>query len=666
MADRAKTNAQLLDKLAELRRQNERLKKTIARLNKAVEKLRQSEEYYRRLAEVSPDAAELALRESEERFRNLADLLPQTVFEMDERGQLTKVLRQSEERFRSLVQNSSDIVTVLQADGTISYESPSIAHILGYRPEELVGKKVFEFVHPEDASNVFAVFSEGIQRPDIAVRVEFRFRHANGSWVYIESFSKNHLDDPIIQGVVVNSRDITERKRAELLQNAVYRISQAADRADNLNDLYKSVHEIIGTVMSTKNFYIAIYDPNSKLLTFPCFCDEYDERPVPKKLGKGLTEYVLRTAKPLLYDEAGDKELRQSGEVELIGTPSQIWLGVPLIIGDKAIGAMVVQDYSDPRAYGERELEMLEYVSSQVAKAIEKKQTEEALQESEVRYRTLVETSPDAITLTDSEHKILLCNQQCAAMHGFKTPEEMIGKSAYDLIAWEDRARAVENARKTLEEGGIRNAEYVFLKANGDKFPAELNASVIKDAQGNPVSFIAITRDITAHKRTEEALRSLSLTDGLTGLYNRRGFMTLAEQQWKLAKRMNSGMLLLFADIDDLKQINDAQGHQEGDLALIETANLLKGAFRDSDLVARVGGDEFAVLTMGVPEEIVDVIMARLQTTLEARNAQEDLRFKLGISTGAASYDPEHACSIDELLTQADALMYEHKRNKDG
>ena len=133
-----------------------------------------------------------------------------------------------------------------------------------------------------------------------------------------------------------------------------------------------------------------------------------------------------------------------------------------------------------------------------------------------------------------------------------------------------------------------------------------------------------------------------------------------------MAKRLNSRILLLFADIDDLKRINDTLGHQEGDLALIETATLFKEAFRESDLIARVGGDEFVVLTMGAPEEDVDVITARLQTNLDARNARGDLSFPLEISTGVACYDPESPLSIDELLSLADALMYKQKRHKYG
>jgi len=164
-------------------------------------------------------------------------------------------------------------------------------------------------------------------------------------------------------------------------------------------------------------------------------------------------------------------------------------------------------------------------------------------------------------------------------------------------------------------------------------------------------------------RRVEEVLRTLLLVDDLTGLYNRRGFLTLSQQQLKTANRMKIRMALLFADFDYLKQINDTLGHPEGDRALIEIANVLKETFRESDIIARLGGDEFVVLAIesnGAPAEI---LTARLQENLEARNARGDRRYKLSLSVGTARYDPESPCSIDELLARADRLMYEQKQD---
>jgi diguanylate cyclase (GGDEF)-like protein len=155
----------------------------------------------------------------------------------------------------------------------------------------------------------------------------------------------------------------------------------------------------------------------------------------------------------------------------------------------------------------------------------------------------------------------------------------------------------------------------------------------------------------------------MSLIDDLTGIYNRRGFFTLAEQQIKIANRMKRGMFLLFTDLDDLKTINDTLGHREGDLALIDTANILKETFRESDIIARIGGDEFVSLIIE-PSDGAQSIVPRLQEKLDFHNTKMDRPYKLSLSIGLAQYNPEQPCTIDDLLSMADKLMYEQKQKK--
>lgn len=164
--------------------------------------------------------------------------------------------------------------------------------------------------------------------------------------------------------------------------------------------------------------------------------------------------------------------------------------------------------------------------------------------------------------------------------------------------------------------------------------------------------------------RAEDELRGLSLVDELTGLYNRRGFLTLAEQQLKIANRMQRPMLLLFVDLDYLKTINDTYGHQEGDKAINEIGRIMKRNFRDADIVARLGGDEFVVLVVEAGGATSDMLISRLQGTIDARNACEGMQYQLSMSIGVELYDPKHPCTIDELLQRADLAMYEQKRNR--
>ena len=173
-------------------------------------------------------------------------------------------------------------------------------------------------------------------------------------------------------------------------------------------------------------------------------------------------------------------------------------------------------------------------------------------------------------------------------------------------------------------------------------------------------------RQTLQREKAEEELLVLAITDQLTGLHNRRGFLTLAEQQLRLSDRTKDRMLLFSGDMDGLKWINDTLGHKEGDNALIEMATVLKETFRSSDVIARMGGDEFAVLAIDTTEVNSEIFTGRLQSLIDARNNQKNRNYKLSISLGCSFYDPGNPCSIDELMVQADQLMYEEKRNKNA
>ena len=164
--------------------------------------------------------------------------------------------------------------------------------------------------------------------------------------------------------------------------------------------------------------------------------------------------------------------------------------------------------------------------------------------------------------------------------------------------------------------------------------------------------------------RMQAALRSLSLLDDLTGLYNRRGFSRLAEQHLKLANRTKRGSLLMFIDVDGLKQINDTVGHPEGDRALTETAEILKHTFRSSDVIARIGGDEFAVIAIDASQNSAAHLVMRLQEKLQAANAQPGRRYPLSLSVGVASLDPQSTQSLEALMAKADEALYQQKRSK--
>jgi diguanylate cyclase (GGDEF)-like protein/PAS domain S-box-containing protein len=620
MENRVKTKAQLLTELVRLRRQNERLIKSIVRL-----------------------------KQTEARKTTL------------------DALRASEEFNRRLVEESPVGILYLDRAGTITYENPAITRMMGVpqgAKSPALGQNVLHML-PIQQSGAIPLLKRTLAGEDIAGEV-FNYRSLLGRELTLEAYStalKDKQGRP--EGIILTILDITEQKKAEKRRHTIYKISEAAQSTQNLEELFHSIHQAIGELMPAKNFYIALYDRDNNILSFPYFVDEYDKMPAPHKLGRGLTEYVLHTGEPLLASPEVFEELEKKGKVESIGAPSIDWLGVPLKKEDQAIGVLVVQSYTEGTRYGEEDKNILKFVSSQVSMAIERKRAEEALRQSEERFRSLVQNSSDIITVLQADGTISYESPSIEHILGYR-PEELVGKNIFDFVHPEDAPKILSIFSEGIQRPGFSLfGEFRFRHANGSWIYIE---SFGKNHLTDPVirGVVVNSREITEHKRAEEALRSLSLTDELTGLYNRRGFMTLGEQQWKLAKRLNSRMLLLYADIDNLKGINDSLGHQEGDMALVETAALLKDAFRESDLIARVGGDEFVVLTMGVPEENTQSIMGRWQSKLEARNSRGDLPFRLEISTGLADYDPTNPCSLDEMMSQSDALMYEQKRRKYG
>jgi PAS domain S-box-containing protein len=291
-----------------------------------------------------------------------------------------------------------------------------------------------------------------------------------------------------------------ERVRAERSLAATYRISQAAHTASTLQDLYRAIHTIVGELMPARNFYIALYDAVTDTISFPYFVDEYDETPAPKQPGKGLTEYVLRAGQGLLATPEVARELERRREVELIGAPSIDWLGVPLQTAEKTIGVLVVQSYTERVRYSERQKRALQFVSTQVAMAIERKRAEEALREGEERFRALSSATVEAIALHE-EGRILEVNGAFLRMFGYDDEREIVGRSVHEFGSPLTRARVAEAIASGLETP----YEAIGRRRDGTTFFAELTGKTA-GYRGRQVRMTAI-RDITASKRAEEALR---------------------------------------------------------------------------------------------------------------------------------------------------------------
>ncbi len=291
-----------------------------------------------------------------------------------------------------------------------------------------------------------------------------------------------------------------------------------------------------------------------------------------------------------------------------------------------------------------------------------RKQTEDAIRESEDKFRNFAEQSIVGINLIqDGVFKYV--NPKFAEMFGYTIEECLNNMPFRELVYPEDMPIVEEHIIRRLS-GKVKSVRYDFrgVKKTGEIIHVEIFGSSIL-FNGKPAS-TATLLDITERKRMENEILELSLRDHLTELYNRRGFISLAEQQIKMAQRAEKKIQLTFIDVDDLKLINDTLGHEQGDKALIETANILRHAFRQSDIIARVGGDEFAVIAIDTVDMNSEAFSKRLQQKIVEFNAKELRKYKLSMSWGTAVYDPQSPVSMGELMSSADKLMYTQKMAK--
>jgi diguanylate cyclase (GGDEF)-like protein/PAS domain S-box-containing protein len=293
---------------------------------------------------------------------------------------------------------------------------------------------------------------------------------------------------------------------------------------------------------------------------------------------------------------------------------------------------------------------------------------EKRFHESEKRFQDLLEHLPVGVYRTTPEGMIIEANQALADMLGYESHEDLKDINVMDLYI---RAKDRTEHLRELDAKGTFFTEFQLRRKDGEAIWGRDYPRTVIDADGNIKYYDGILVDITQQKKAEEELKealskleTLSLVDDLTGLYNRRGFFTIAAEHFKMADRYRKKMFLLFMDLDNLKNINDTYGHHIGDQALICIADILRKTFRSNDVKGRMGGDEFAVFLMDAAREGVAAAESRLRKGIDAFNDSEDYPFQLSISVGISYYDPSHPCTIDELLVRADKIMYEEKRHK--
>ena len=393
----------------------------------------------------------------------------------------------------------NDILLRLSDTFQIEMARGAVEKLLGYSEKELLGRSLLDFVEQKEDVAMYEHYAREGKMREAYIDVDVASK-GNKRMAMNFSFSPLFEADQLV-GFVAVGRDVTERKRMDRLHAALYTVAEAAHRAPTLGDLYKRVHEAIQSVMPASNFYIALYDERENLLAFPYFVDETDVTPPSGNVGKGLTAYVLRTGKSLLCDEQTSEVLARQGKAELVGSPSAIWLGVPLVVESKSIGVMVVQHYSNPTAYTSNEQQILEFISSEVARAIDRKRAEE---QNQLLARA-IESTAELISITDFRDRFVFVNKSFLEAYGY-TREEVLGQNPMLIDSPNNPPRLRQDltgaAHKRTWSGELLNR-----RKDGSEFSIYLDTSIVYGDQGNVLGLMGVARDLSERKKMQGQLQ---------------------------------------------------------------------------------------------------------------------------------------------------------------
>jgi len=474
--------------------------------------------------------------------------------------------------YQFLLDNSLDMFTVIDVKGRVLFNSPSMKMVMGYEQDELTGSNAFDLIHPDDLEALIEMFEKGIEEAGATEYFEYRYMHKDGTWHILESIANNLLDDPEVQGIVATSRDITERKRME--------------------EELKHREEYFRAVVENTVDLILIIDAKATV--------KYVNRAAWSLLGYSPNELIGRSGLELIHPD----ELEWARVVVETAVQDDQYSPLLEVRVRHKDGSWLHME-----GIGKNFLEhpAVEGVVLSFRDITDRKRAEEKVKDSEEMYRSLVAASPDAVTMTDLHGNITFVSPQTLRLHGYGSEEDLLGKSAFLLIAPEDHAKAASGLEGTLKDGRVRNLEFRFLRKDGSVFMAELNAALIRDARGEPKNMVAFTRDISDRKKMERELRDRN------------------EELEAFAHTISHDLLTPVAIVEGYAKAAleaDAEGRTEAERECLEA--IARGAHRMSDLInsllqyAQAGHMDFESRGVDSEEILMEVLM----------DLEEDIRCK--------------------------------------
>ncbi len=400
--------------------------------------------------------------------------------DITERRESIDLIRSNKDKYKSLysfirlmADNVPDLIWAKNLDGEYIFANRALCEklLLAKDTDEPVGKTDMYFAERErknepNEPNWYTFGEISAESDNIVLKSELshhvdEYGYVKNNFIYLDVYKSPLYDDSgNLIGLVGSGRDVTEQKkleqeklREESLKHVVYRIGNAVNTTKDLSELFTVIRLEISEVIDTTNMYIALYDKETDSLSLPYFVDEKDRfGTIPNT--KSLTHYLIKTQKPLLVREKDYYELAEENQIEIVGTPAKVWLGVPLMVNNDTIGVLVVQDYHDANAFGEKDLELLKFVSLQIGISISQKKADDALRENEFALRQIIDNVPVMIFAKDKAKRIVLANKEFAKSYG-KRVDMIEGQKQSDLHPYEDElTQYIADDDFVLKNGG--------------------------------------------------------------------------------------------------------------------------------------------------------------------------------------------------------------------
>jgi diguanylate cyclase (GGDEF)-like protein/PAS domain S-box-containing protein len=469
----------------------------------------------------------------------------------------TAELRESERRFRALVENGSDLVVVIDAQGIITYVSPSITHVDGYQPGELLGKGFAEFIHPDDVSTAIADLSALISNPDRLYARQLRHRHKEGGWIILETIAKNALDDPAINGIVINSRDITERTREHQRTAALLQLSMSGQAVDEKTLLQQGLDTMQRLTNSHIGFLHFVNEDQNEIElvawttdTLATGCQSEFDRHYPVSAADILADSV-RLKQPIVinhYPTAPNTRGLPEGHAAL-----QRFISVPVLDGEPV--RMVVGVGNAARDYEERDVETVKLFANDLYRMVQFKRAGDALRESERRFSDMLGNVELVSLMLDRDARITYCNEYLLRLTGWRQ-EEVIGRSWFELFIPPELTDAKDTFSAVL--ANVPDAwhhENEILTRSGERRLIRWNNSLLRSGAGDVLGSASIGEDITEQKRAEINITRLNRTyavlSGINTLIVRtRDRLELFDEACRIAVEEGGFRMSLLAVVD--------------------------------------------------------------------------------------------------------------------